>query len=120
MGFEKSPVAGACDLDPGGVNQTVEHVVGLGAKRDALHSVGQVLVETGEETEAVLARQRTATRRRRVGYRDAARLAAEVRARSGTSTANPRSASSCAALNPPTPPPRTTIQLPMGSPASGF
>ena len=93
-------------------------------RRYAAHGVDDMFVEAGEEAESVLAGQAvldgchagvgglvSAGAGAIVDHRNAAGLAAGMSRRSRTTTSKPRSISSCAALMPATPPPRT---IPVG------
>ena len=59
------------------LDEVVPDAVRVAGERDPAHRVRHVVVEAGEEAEAVLARQRLAPARGGAGHRDAARLAAE-------------------------------------------
>ena len=70
-------VAGAQPLAAACVDEVVPDAVGVAGERDAPHRVRDVVVEAGEEAEAVLAGQVATAAGGGAGHRDAARLAAE-------------------------------------------
>jgi hypothetical protein len=97
-------------LDAGCLSEIVEDTY-VGREWDARQGVWQILIKRWKESEAMLTWQVDTSSGAELGKMLRA-LPPKTLLRSNTETASPRSINSCAALRPPTPPPRiATLQV---------